>query len=256
MGASVLRVIALLTGAAGAVCFLLPALTARIVNIGNVTGFLVSACLFVYGCRQARVHGLVRAGIRSGPPARILIAAAGLAAAGIAVTAVVLTGMMIRAARKEPAADASVVVLGCEVRGEEPSLMLRTRMDAAVTWLLDHPEAVCVVSGGRGENERISEAECMFRYMTARGIAPDRILLEDRSVSTRENLAFSARILRERGLGKDVAVVTNEFHACRACLIAGSLGLCAGTIPAPSPWWLFPTFYVRELYGLLDQIFL
>ena len=134
------------------------------------------------------------------------------------------------------------------------TLYIRTVFD----YLQEHPGLYCVLSGGKGENEKISEAECMFRYMTARGIEPDRILCEDRSTSTRENLLFSLQILREKGLLdiRDVALVTNEFHACRAHLIAKKLGLKAGTVPAASPWWLLPSFYVRELFGLLYQIFL
>ena len=104
----------------------------------------------------------------------------------------------------------------------------------------------------------------MFRYMTDRGIAPERLIKEERSVSTRENLRFSLQKLRDAGLASDsgdrdsleIAIVTNEFHACRAGLIAKELGMKAGFVPAASPWWLLPTFYVRELYGLLYQMFM
>ena len=158
----------------------------------------------------------------------------------------------------------NVIVLGCEVKGDQPSRMLTARLETAIAWLQDHPDVYCVVSGGTGEDEVISEAECMYRYMTAHGIAPERIIREDRSGSTRENISFSLQKLQEAGLlpasgsmeGAQIAVVTNEFHTCRALCIAKNLGVQAGSVPAPSPWWLFPTFYVRELYGLLYQIFL
>jgi uncharacterized SAM-binding protein YcdF (DUF218 family) len=171
---------------------------------------------------------------------------------------------MVRAALKKPDPDANVIVLGCEVKGERPSRMLTGRMDTAIEYLQEHPGLYCVLSGGRGENEKISEAECMFRYMTGRGISPERLIKEDRSVSTRENLLFSLQKLQEAGLAGtagthaplEIAIVTNEFHACRAGLIARQLGLRAGSVPAASPWWLLPTFYVRELYGLLYQLFL
>lgn len=261
MKMSVLGTASAIAGAACLLCFLLPVLTGRIVNIGNVTGLLCSACLLFYGCRQAAVHGALRAlwtgNTSAGAAGRAFLLAAAALAAAILLTAAVLTGMMVRAALLRPAPEAPVIVLGCEVKGERPSLMLEGRMDAAVRYLEAHPDVVCVVSGGKGEGEKISEAECMYRYMTARGIDPARILREDRSASTRENLLFSAEKLREAGLGgvREVAVVTNEFHACRARLIARSLGLTAGAVPARSPWWLLPTFYVRELYGLLYQIF-
>lgn len=248
--------------AVGAGCFawfLLPVFTGRIINIGNVTGLVVSACLLFYGLFRLRIHAaLCRLWTAGGLPARGLLAAAGAAAAAILLTALILTGMIVRAALDRPAPDANVVVLGCEVRGERPSLMLAGRMDAAIAYLKDHPDVYCVASGGKGEGELISEAECMVRYMTARGIAPERILVEDRSSSTRENLRFSRQVLEEAGLadGSGIAVVTNEFHACRAHLIAKELGLSCGTVASKTPWWLFPTFYVRELYGLLYQLFL
>ena len=244
----------------------------RILNIGNVTGFAVSLCLLLYGLKQSSIHALIGQGWRAGGLLRGFLLAWGVILTAIALTALILTCMIVHAALKKPAPDANVVLLGCEVKGEKPSRMLKGRMDAAVDYLEEHPGLFCVLSGGRGDNEDISEAECMFRYMTARGIDPGRLILEDRSVSTRENLQFSLQKLEpdvqadggSKASGSwrmsptplQIAVVTNEFHACRAHLIAKELGFDAGTVPAPSPWWLLPTFYVRELYGLLYQIFL
>ena len=253
-----IRIIAVLTGAAGLFIFILPVFTGRILHIGNIAGTAVSACLLLYGIENERIRAMASAAWRSGALPRAALILAGSAAAAIAVTTVILTVMIVKAAGIRPSSDAPVIVLGCQVKGERPSLMLTGRMDAAIRYLQDHPDVLCVVSGGKGDGEMITEAECMFRYMTARGIEPDRILCEDRSTSTRENLLFSLQILREKGLQdiRDVALVTNEFHACRAHLIAKKLGLKAGIVPAASPWWLLPSFYVRELFGLLYQIFL
>ena len=247
-----------LAGAAGIVLFILPVFTGRIINIGNVTGFSVCLCLLGGWILRRQVFSLCARLWRQGLPARVLLTGAAVMLTMVALTALILTAMMVRAALRPPAPGAPVIVLGCEVKGERPSRMLKGRMDAAVDHLRRDPSAVCVVSGGKGENEQISEAECMYRYMTAAGISPDRILCEDRSASTRENLLFSARILRGKGISTEggIAVVTNEFHACRAGLIAGELGMETGAVCACSPWWLLPTFYVRELYGLLYQIFL
>lgn len=272
-----IRIITVLTGAAGIFVFILPVFTGRILNIGNMTGFAVSLCLLLYGIKQGSIHAMIIQGWRAGGFLRGILLAAGVFLAGIALTVLLLTSMIVYAALKKPAPEANVILLGCEVKGEKPSRMLRGRMDAAVDYLQKHPDLYCVLSGGKGENEKISEAECMFRYMTARGILAERLIKEDQSVSTRENLQFSIKKLREAGLirtGGDgdtepenisddstqnparIAVVTNEFHACRARLIAKELGFDTGTVPAASPWWLLPTFYVRELYGLLYQIFL
>lgn len=247
-----------LAGAAGIVLFILPVFTGRIINIGNVTGFTVCLCLLGGWMMRRQVYSLCARLWRQGPALRILLTGAAAILTAIALTALILTAMMVRAALRPPASGAPVIVLGCEVKGERPSRMLRGRMDAAVDYLQRNPETICVVSGGQGENEQISEAACMYRYMTAAGIQPDRILPEDRSTSTRENILFSAQILREKGISTEggIAVVTNEFHACRAGMIAGKLGLETGSVCARSPWWLLPTFYVRELYGLLYQLFL
>ena len=129
---------------------------------------------------------------------------------------------MIRGAARNAAWDTDsasepvLVVLGCKVRGETPSLMLLERLEAALAYLEDHPDAVCVVSGGMGTGEDVSEAECMFRWLTAHGIGEDRILCEDASPSTVENLLYTQRILEERGLGTRVVLCTNEFHEYRA----------------------------------------
>lgn len=244
----------MMTGTAGTVCFLLPVLTGRIINIGNMTGFFVSAGLILYGRRQKRVHALLRGLWDAGGLPRTALLLGGCFFCAVLITAAVLTIMILGACFKKPAGHATVIVLGCQVRGDRPSRMLTGRMEAAVKYLRHHPQALCIVSGGQGEDEAVSEAECMFRYMTGRGIAPERILLEDRSVSTRENILFSAGVLRENGMGDEIAIVTNEFHACRALLCAEKAGLRAGSVTAPTPWWLLPTFYVRELYGLLYQI--
>ena len=259
-----IKMITALAGAAGLFVFILPVFTGRILNIGNMTGILVSLCLLLYQARQSQIHALAVRNWKAGGLRCGLLILTGTALAAIVLTALVLTFMIVRAALTRPAPHANVIVLGCEVRGERPSRMLTGRMDAAVDYLLEHPDVYCVCSGGKGENETISEAECMFRYMSARGISPERLIKEDRSTSTRENLLFSVGRLEEAGLlstsgdgcGTQIAVVTNEFHACRAHLIAKKLGFRAGTVSAPSPWWLLPTFYVRELYGLLYQIFL
>ena len=259
-----IRNISVLLGTAGIIAFILPVFTGRIINIGNITGLAVSLAILLYGILQRSIHAVIAQMWKSGGLCRGALVLAGAVICAVALTALVLTCMIIRAALTRPDPSANVIVLGCEVKGDQPSRMLTARLETAIAWLQDHPHVYCVVSGGKGEKEKISEAECMYRYMTARGIAPERIIREDRSVSTRENLSFSLQKLQEAGLlpasgsmeGAQIAVVTNEFHACRALCIAGDLGIRAGSVPASSPWWLLPTFYVRELYGLLYQIFL
>ena len=73
---------------------------------------------------------------------------------------------MVRASKSAPKDETVMIVLGCGVNGDRPSLMLTERLDAACDYLNTHEEVVCILSGGQGKGENISEAECMYRYLT------------------------------------------------------------------------------------------
>ena len=119
-----------------------------------------------------------------------------------------------------------VIVLGAAVYGEDPSLSLVHRSDGAMEHLNANPAAVAVLSGGQGEGEDISEAECMDRYLKSKGVADDRILLEDRSTSTLENLTYSKAAIEAAGGDPGrVAIVSSSYHLYRACRMASALGM-------------------------------
>ena len=146
-----------------------------------------------------------------------------------------------------PKAD-YLIVLGCQVNGTAPSLMLSQRIDAAITYLHTYPDAVAIVSGGMGPGEDITEAACMYSCLTAAGIAPERIILEDRSTSTMENLLFSMEYMEP---GASAAIVSSEFHLYRAGQMAQSLGLEPHLIPASTEYPLLLTsFSLREIFAV------
>ena len=115
----------------------------------------------------------------------------------------------------------TIIVLGAGVNGETPSLILCNRLDAALTYLNANPAATVIVSGGQGPGEDITEAKAMADYLTAHGIDSARIVQEDRSRTTRENLENSFAILRARGGDPADGV---GIHLCRAKRMARSLG--------------------------------
>ena len=130
-----------------------------------------------------------------------------------------------------------MIILGCQVKPWGPSLLLQDRLDTALAYLEGHPELTVVVSGGRGEDEPVSEAQCMYDYLTAHGADPNRILLEDRSHNTLQNFQFSRALLEEEGydLAQGVLVVSNGFHLTRAKMLAGRVGFTdVSTLAAPS----------------------
>ena len=156
-------------------------------------------------------------------------------------------------AAQEPLPDSVVIVLGCQVKGNKPSLMLERRIEAAAEYLKAHPDAICICSGGKGSDESISEAQCIYTGLTSRGIAEDRLYLEDKSTTTAENFRFSKKIIDEVAPGSSVAIVTNEFHQYRAGKICESVGLQYGSVPSKTSWWLRPTYHVREMFAVLNE---
>lgn len=148
----------------------------------------------------------------------------------------------------------AVIVLGCQVRGETPSVMLSRRLNAAIEVLEENPEAVCIVSGGMGDGENISEAEAMRRYLLGKGIDEERIIKEDKSVSTFENISFSADILEKLGIKNNIVIVTNEFHQYRAYNFAKSLGLETGAHSAHTKFANLANYWVREWAALFHQM--
>ncbi len=247
-----IRLLLIVFSLLGILYFLLPFLYGRIVNLGNVTGILVLLLIMGYGLFMPGIYGFIRK-TRKKKVGRVVLTAAGVLAGLVILLAGIETGCMIHAATKAPAEDATLVVLGCRTYGDRPSIMLASRLEAAFEYLTDHPEAACVVSGGQGADEPISEGEFMYQYLVKKGIAPERIYRETESTSTRENLLFSKAIIEREGLNPQIAIVTNEYHEYRASMVAKALGLEHSAVPAKTPWWLFPTYYIRELYGIIYE---
>ncbi len=143
-----------------------------------------------------------------------------------------------------------IVVLGARVFGTEPSPILQYRIDAAYEYLMENPETVAIVSGGQGGNESISEAECIARELRKRGVPSECILLEDKSTTTAENMAYSRALMK--GDNPTVGIVTNNFHVFRSvCIARKRAGLHhVSGIPAPYPSILLPHYMMREFFTI------
>lgn len=235
-----------------AVWFTIPVVFSGIVNIGNITGIILFALLFIAFLKADAVSGIFSK-IRSKKTGKVLSGIVSVIISAVIIVAGIETVFMISAAVRSPEPQATVVVLGCRVYGERPSRMMVARLKAAKKYLDKNPESACILSGGQGADEDISEAECMYRYLVASGVSPDRLYKEDKSTSTRENLAFSKEIIEREGLNSNIAIATNEFHEYRAQEIAKALGLESGAVSGATEIWVLPTYYVRELYGILYE---
>ena len=167
----------------------------------------------------------------------------------------VFTGIWIASAAKGEADTPCryVIVLGAGVRGTEPSLILSSRIDSAYTYLTDNPDVICIVSGGKGSGENISEAQCMYEHLVAKGIDPERIWLEDKATSTRENLRYSLALIEEKTGQRpaQAAVLSSEFHLFRANFFAAEQELEMVGVPAKTPRFaLLVNYFLREIVAV------
>ena len=144
-----------------------------------------------------------------------------------------------------------IIVLGAHVQGTRLTLALLERIRRALQYLEENPETKAVLSGGQGEGEDISEAQAMCNYLVEHGIDRERLILEDRSTSTTENLKFSLEII---GLDHSVGVVTNNFHVFRGTAIGKKCG-CKEIYPIPSRYrsWRLLIYIPREILAIIKD---
>lgn len=162
----------------------------------------------------------------------------------LAVEGIILCSGLVPA---QPGLD-YIVVLGAKVNGREPSGSLRNRITVAVEYLEENPETIAILSGGQGPDEEISEAQCMYENMLAAGVDPARLILEDQSTDTSENLRFSRPHIPE---GASIGLVTNNFHIFRALALARAQGWeHVSGVPVATTLFSLPHYLMREFCGI------
>ena len=182
-----------------------------------------------------------------------------LLAAG-SIAAAITAGFILKAAHPANAPDGDyIVVLGAAVHGTVPSLSLSERIQAAYDYLSSHPSTIAVLTGGQGRGEEITEAACMYRELTQMGIDGSRLLLEETSTSTIENLR-NALDIAQNATGirpQKIGIVSSEYHLFRAGLFAQRLGLESFGIPAKTSWFaLRLNYYLREIVAVWKYLVL
>ena len=166
----------------------------------------------------------------------------------------------IRAAKHEPDPDRDfIIVLGCWFKedGTLPPL-LRGRADRAIDFWRKQKEATgkeawLIPSGGQGPDEPMPEAEAIRRYMVDRGIPAEKILTEDRSKNTLQNMAFARELILAKDPEGQVAFATTNYHVFRSGVWAAEAGLRAEGMGSRTRWWFWPNAFMRETVGLLQK---
>ncbi len=222
-------------------------------NIGNIAGVLGCLMGLLFFAANPLAAKLLQKIWENSIGHVVLCVCIGFLCLG-AVTAFTFSGCMIYKMHAVPQEENVLVVLGCKVKNGGPSLMLRHRLEAACAYLTEHPDVPVIVCGGQGADEAISEAQCMYEYLIDKGIAPERIYMEDTSTSTIENLRNAQIILEEQNWGCRITIVTDGFHQLRASMIARTLDLQTDHVSAYTSWYLVPTYWVREWFGICYQL--
>lgn len=165
---------------------------------------------------------------------------------------VTVEGVILSQFFAKPSQPADImIVLGAQWRTTGPSRVLRQRLDTAADYLKRNPDVTVIVSGGQGSNEPIAEAEGMRDYLCDAGVDGSRILVENRSTSTEENLRFSADLFDVKS--SRVVLVTNNYHVYRACGIAKKQGYQVEGLAAGSDLWMVPNNLLREFLAVIKD---
>ncbi len=233
-----MRIILILLGAVLIAVYLLP-IVRQVFNFGSIAGIAMGGVLLGFGLTWNKMT----------------FSQQKFAAFAVVVVVIGLWGltyMLLRDGKTNAENQKILVVLGCRVKGDVPSKALKKRVDSAYLYLMSNPQSKAVLSGGQGKDEFISEALCMKEMLTKRGISPDRLMLEDRSVSTYENIKFSMKYIEEAGVN-EIAVATSEYHQKRAKLICKKFGLTAYSVSSKTDPLILPVFVLRELFALAKE---
>jgi len=166
---------------------------------------------------------------------------------------VILEGLIISKMASVPKVECDyIIVLGAQIKGTKVTNSLRERLDTAYDYIVLHPNTKIIVSGGQGQGEDITEACAMKEYLVARGIEDSKIMMENRSINTTENMKFSVDFIEDKKAS--IGIVTSNFHIYRSIKLAKAQGLTNVTgIASPCDSILFLNYMVRESVGILKD---
>lgn len=144
-----------------------------------------------------------------------------------------------------------LLILGCRVKGDTPEETLQMRINKAADYLKDNKNVIVIACGGIVHDDQTkSEALAIFEGLCEKGVEAERIILEDKSTTTKENFINAKKIIDSMGEKLTVAMLSSEFHLLRAEMLAKKCGLNVTTVAAPSPENIRIKNYIRELFCL------
>lgn len=142
-----------------------------------------------------------------------------------------------------------IIVLGAGLNGSQVTPLLAGRINRGIQLLERNPQAFLIMSGGQGPGENLPESAAMAAYAGEKGVDPGRILQEQMSSTTEENLRFSRALME--GARPRVAIVTTSYHVFRALLLAKRQGMRCVGFGAETKWYFTLNAILREFAGYL-----
>lgn len=227
-------------------------------NIGTALGiFICAALIFRFGFSKRYCR--IKAWMCRRKITKYVLRVIQIGTVLFMVYAATVSCFMVIAMTAQPVGGDTAVVLGAQVKPWGPSVLLQQRIDAAQEYLESAPEANAVVTGGQGADEPMSEGQCMYNSLTAAGIAPERIHIEDRAVNTDQNIRYSMQIIQDKSLNQNIAVVTDSYHQLRARIIAHKTDKSIRVSAVNTRNNLigistYPTYFVREWVAIPVEI--
>ncbi len=223
----------------------------RYAGIGTSFAFVwLGMALFFAVCGAAGFI-LGKRNVSFPPAVKVVIS---VLAAAIIILFAVVEGMIISGMKEKTNEQYDyVIVLGARVRGTTVTKSLRKRLDKAFEYIEKNDNTILVLSGGQGNGEDVSEAQAMYDYLVQKGVDKSRLLLEDKSTSTVENIEYSMKIIEKNSQNDTVEVgfITNNFHVFRAELVCRNMGYDIKGIPAKSDNKLLVNYMFREFFALV-----
>ena len=156
--------------------------------------------------------------------------------------------------------DDYIIVLGAGLdNGRTPNFILQERLDAAIECIHENPTQYIVLSGGQGADEYLPESQAMSEYLQERGIDKEKIIEEDKSKDTNENLKYSKEKIEEhshKSLDEvSVKIVTADFHAFRSSILAKKNGYVNfDNYSSTTVWYFIPSTYTREAFAVVKSV--
>ncbi|MBR6252958.1 MAG: YdcF family protein [Clostridia bacterium] len=166
--------------------------------------------------------------------------------------------LSIKAAKRIPKCDKDyIITLGCQIKKDGTlTNLLKSRVDRAIYFSNLQKEKTgkgirFVVSGGKGNDEIISEAQAMKNYLLEKGIEESDIILEDKSTNTFENFKYSNELIKKENEKANIAFSTNNYHVFRSGVTATSNGMITEGIGGKTKSYFWINAFFREFIATL-----